>query len=53
MERALYVAVILPRNLSRQFHQLGQPVQAGTHGIGIVRHAPHNSTQGKRFRIGR
>jgi hypothetical protein len=50
MERALHVAVILPRNLSRQFHQLGQPVQAGTHGIGIVCHALPTVRDGEGFR---
>jgi hypothetical protein len=53
MERALHVAVIFPRNLSRQFHQLGQPVQAGTHGIGIVCHTLPTVRDGEGFRISR
>jgi hypothetical protein len=36
--------------LSRQFHQLGQPVQAGTHGIGIVCHALPTVHDGNGFR---
>jgi hypothetical protein len=53
MERTLHVAVILPRNLLRQFHQLGQPVQAGTHGIGIVCHTLPTVRDGEGFRISR
>jgi hypothetical protein len=44
------MAVIFPRNLSRQFHQLGQPVQAGSHGIGIVCHALSTVRDGEGFR---
>src|SRR3954469_55028 len=45
-----FSTVIFPRNLSRQFHQLGQPVQAGSHGIGIVCHALSTVRDGEGFR---
>src|SRR3954467_182725 len=44
-------AILIRLTPPRQFHQIGQPVQAGTHGIGIVRHDPPTVRGGEGFRI--
>src|SRR3954467_3612653 len=52
LDATLHAGAILIRlTPPRQFHQIGQPVQAGTHGIGIVRHDPPTVRGGEGFRI--
>jgi len=53
MDRVLQTGAILRFGVPRQFRQRGQPIEAGAPGIGIILPTPHNSTQGKRFRLGR
>jgi hypothetical protein len=44
LECVLYAGAVLYRGAQRPVRQIGQPVQAGARHIGIVHHAPHNST---------
>jgi hypothetical protein len=52
LDRALHAGTVLRLGAQRPLRQIGQSVQTGARSIEIVLHAPHNSTQGKRFRIG-
>jgi hypothetical protein len=48
---ALHAGAILRWKLPRQLHQLGQPVQAGPQGFGIVCHARSTVRGGEGFEI--
>ena len=52
LDRVLQVGTILQRVVQCPVCKIGQSVQTGAPSIEILLHAPHNSTQGKRFRVG-